>query len=221
MTKKMKKTETKKTVPTIIAEAIALKIAKGILSPNEHLVETAIAEEFNTSRAPVREALLMLEKDRLVTRSPHRGFVVKKFSREEIHQLYDATFRIEEIAMQKAVQRVTEDDLKELEEILNSQKLAIERQDLVEYYDLNEAFHTRILDIAGNQFLKEMHQSLRRSSRPLSLLNMGQGKNMNLSYEEHVKQFMALKNRDAEAGIRAIREQESRSIRTLDIFYLD
>ncbi|OUN00022.1 MAG: hypothetical protein BAA02_10735 [Paenibacillaceae bacterium ZCTH02-B3] len=217
----MKKTETKKTVPTIIAEAIALKIAKGILSPNEHLVETAIAEEFNTSRAPVREALLMLEKDRLVTRSPHRGFVVKKFSREEIHQLYDATFRIEEIAMQKAVQRVTEDDLKELEEILNSQKLAIERQDLVEYYDLNEAFHTRILDIAGNQFLKEMHQSLRRSSRPLSLLNMGQGKNMNLSYEEHVKQFMALKNRDAEAGIRAIREQESRSIRTLDIFYLD
>jgi len=221
LTKKMKKTETKKTVPTIIAEAIALKIAKGILSPNEHLVETAIAEEFNTSRAPVREALLMLEKDRLVTRSPHRGFVVKKFSREEIHQLYDATFRIEEIAMQKAVQRVTEDDLKELEEILNSQKLAIERQDLVEYYDLNEAFHTRILDIAGNQFLKEMHQSLRRSSRPLSLLNMGQGKNMNLSYEEHVKQFMALKNRDAEAGIRAIREQESRSIRTLDIFYLD
>jgi DNA-binding GntR family transcriptional regulator len=211
--------KTKKTAPMQIAEELATRIARGILHPNEHLIETVIAEEFKTSRAPVREALLMLEKDRLVKRVPHHGFVVKKFSREEIHQLYDATFRLEEIAMEKAIQNVTDSDIKRLEEILEKQRLAVEKEDVVGYYDLNEEFHAAIFSIAKNEFLTEMHQSLRRSSRPLSMLNMGQGNNLALSYDEHRRQVEALKKGDKEAAITAIREQEARSLKTLDIFY--
>lgn len=211
--------KTKKTAPMQIAEEIADRIAKGILHPNEHLIETVIAEEFNTSRAPVREALLMLEKDRLVKRVPHHGFVVKKFSREEIHQLYDATFRLEEITMEKAILKITDSDIIRIEEILEKQCEAIEEGDIVRYYDLNEEFHVTLLSIANNQFITEMHQSLRRSARPLSMLNMGQGNNLFLSYQEHRSQVDALKKRDKEAAIAAIREQESRSLKTLDIFY--
>lgn len=211
--------EEKKTVPVYIAEEIALRIAKGILNPNEHLVEAKIAEEFKISRAPVREALLMLEKNRLVTRVPHHGFVVKKFSKKEIHQLYDATFRLEEIAMEKAVNNVTDSDIERLEEILGRQRLAIESQDIIGYYALNEEFHAAILAIAKNEFLTEMHQSLRRSAHPLSVLNMGQGNNMLSSYDEHRRQVEALKQGDKEAGIQAIREQEARALKTLDIFY--
>jgi DNA-binding GntR family transcriptional regulator len=215
-----KKTKTtKKTIALQIAEEIALRIARGILSQNEHLVEAKIAEEFKTSRAPVREALLMLEKDRLVTRVPHHGFVVKKFSKKEIHQLYDATFRMEEIAMAKAVNNVTDRDIERLEEILDRQRAAIDKQDLISYYSLNEEFHDYIFEIANNEFLAEMHRSLRKSARPLSLLNMGQGTNMQASYEEHRRQFEALKKKDKDAGILAIQEQESRSLKTLDIFY--
>nr|WP_239565165.1 GntR family transcriptional regulator [Brevibacillus fulvus] len=202
-----------------IAEELAQRIANGKLSPNEHLVETKLAEEFHTSRAPIREALLMLEKERLVTRVPHHGFVVKKFSKKEIHQLYDATFRLEEIAMAKAVENVTDHDIQQLEEILAGQWAAIESDDIVSYYSLNEKFHETIFAIANNEFLAEMHHSLRKSSRPLSVLNMGQGRNMHASYEEHRRQLDALKLRDKEAGIQAIRDQESRSLKTLDIFY--
>nr|WP_284286694.1 GntR family transcriptional regulator [Alicyclobacillus fastidiosus] len=198
---------------------MALRIARGILHPNEHLVELAIAEEFKTSRAPVREALLMLEKDKLVQKVPHRGFVVKKFSKDEIHQLYDATFRLEEIAIQKAITNATQDDIERLEQILLDQESAIDNEDIVDFYELNEDFHAQILAIANNQFITDMHQSLRRSSRPLSFLNMGQGKNMLLSYQEHTKQFEAIKNKDVAAGVNAIREQEERSLKTLDIFY--
>lgn len=211
--------EVKQTVPTRIAEEIALRIAKGALHPNEHLVESKLAEEFSTSRAPVREALLMLENDRLVTRVPHHGFVVKKFSRDEIHQLYDATFRLEEAAMEKAIENVSGEDIGSFEEILDKQKQAIEQEDIIRYYDLNEEFHAMLFAIAKNEFLTEMHQSLRRSSRPLSMLNMGQGNNMFLSWTEHKKQLDALKRKDREAGVVAIREQEARSLKTLDIFY--
>ncbi|WP_067933185.1 GntR family transcriptional regulator [Alicyclobacillus kakegawensis] len=209
----------KETVASQIANEIAMRIAKRMLHPNQHLVELAIAEEFKTSRAPVREALLMLEKDRLVEKIPHRGFVVRQFSKSEIHQLYDATFRLEEIAMQKAIHNVTQSDIAALEDILEKQREAIGNNDTVSYYDFNEQFHAYILFIAGNQFITEMHQSLRRSSRPLSLLNMGQGNNMSLSYEEHTRQFRALQTKDLSSGIQAIRDQEARSLKTLDIFY--
>ncbi|GGE28283.1 putative HTH-type transcriptional regulator YdhC [Pullulanibacillus camelliae] len=211
--------EVKKTVAAHIAEEISSRIANGYWSPNEHLVEAKLAEEFETSRAPVREALLMLEKERLVTRVPHHGFVVKKFTKKEIHELYDATFRLEEIAMGKAVINITESDIQRLEEILEGQKKAIEKNDIVGYYTLNEKFHEIIFEIAKNQFLAEMHKSLRKSSQPLSVLNLGQGTNMLSSYEEHSRQFEALKQRDKDAGIQAIRDQEARSVKTLDIFY--
>ncbi|GEO26427.1 transcriptional regulator [Alicyclobacillus acidoterrestris] len=213
--------EQKTTVASQIANELALRISKGMLHPNQHLVEVAIAEEFKTSRAPVREALLMLEKDRLVERQPHRGFVVKKFSKQEIHQLYDATFRLEEIAMKKAIDNVTPENIAFLEDLLEKQREAMENDDVVRYYALNEQFHAYILSIANNQFITEMHQSLRRSSQPLSFLNIGQGSNMKLSYEEHSRQLEALKKRDLEYGLQAIRDQEARSVKTLDIFYIE
>lgn len=211
--------ELKKTVPTYIAEELALRISKGLLHPNEHLIETAIADEFSTSRAPVREALLMLERDRLVTRVPHKGFVVKKFTKEEIHQLYDATFRLEEIAMERAISNATQTDTKRLEENLEKQRLTLEAQNTIGYYELNEEFHSLIFSIAKNDFIAEMHRSLRKSARPLSILNMGQRNNMLSSYEEHRRQLDALKDGDVEAALMAIRDQEARSVKTLDIFY--
>lgn len=202
-----------------IAEELADRIAKGILHPNEHLVETVLAEEFNASRAPVREALLMLERDKLVTRVPHHGFVVKKFTRDEIHQLYDATFRLEEIVMQKAIDSATDEDLAELDDILRRQKEAVDRKDVLGYYELNEVYHYTLFRIANNNFLTEFHRSLRKSSRPLSLLNMGQSTNLYNSFDEHVKQVEALKAKDKEKALAAIREQESRSLKTLDFIY--
>lgn len=212
----MKKT---KTAPMHIAEELATRIAKGILHPKEHLVETAIAEEFNTSRAPVREALLMLENDRLVTRIPHHGFVVKNFSKEEIHQIYDAVYRLEEIAMEKALHNMNEENLRLLENILEKQKVAIDNQDIVGYYELNEEFHNAIFSIAKNEILAQMYQSLRRSVRPLRMSTFAHASNLSLSFQEHQRQVEALKNANKEAGIIAIREQERRSLKTLDMLY--
>ncbi|MFM1655219.1 GntR family transcriptional regulator [Brevibacillus sp. B_LB10_24] len=208
-----------KTAPMFIAEELATRIAKGILHPKEHLIETVIAEEFHTSRAPVREALLMLEKDRLVTRIPHHGFVVKKFSREEIHQLYDAVYRLEEIAMAKAIQHVDEEQIRRLDAILEKQAEAIEKQDIAGYYELNEEFHYTIFSIAQNEILTEMYQSLRRSARPLRMSSMAHGSNLSLSYQEHQEQVEALKQRNKEAAIAAIHKQEIRSLKTLDVLY--
>lgn len=209
----------KKTTAMQIAEEIATRIGKGILHPGQHLVETVLAEEFSTSRAPVREALLMLERDGLVQRVPHHGVVVRRFTRTEIYELYDVIYRLEEIAMEKAVAKITPDHLKQLEEVLQRQQQAVIAHDVPSYYDLNEEFHNLIFSISGNRVLSEMYRSLRRSARPFRMLSMAHGNNLSLSLKEHQKQVEALRARDVGLGKRAIHEQETRSLNSLDLLF--
>lgn len=209
----------KKTTAMQIADEISTRIAKGQLHPGERLVETALAEEFQTSRAPIREALLMLERDRLVDRIPHQGVVVRRFTRQEIYELYDVIYRLEEIAFEKAVSKVTEEDLRELDRILEDQKKAQRNQNIESYYELNEEFHNKMIEITGNKILLNMYQSLRRPARPFRMMSMAQGNNMYSSYKEHKKQVEALRQRSVSSGKRAIREQEIRSLQSLDILF--
>ncbi|BCJ85982.1 GntR family transcriptional regulator [Effusibacillus dendaii] len=211
----MKKT----TVAMQIAEEIATRIGKGILHPGQHLVEATLAEEFNTSRAPVREALLMLESDGLVQRIPHHGVVVRHFTRTEIYELYDVIYRLEEIAMEKAIAKITTDDITRLEEVLRRQEQAVSAQDVQAYYDLNEEFHALLFTIGGNRILSDMYRSLRRSARPFRMLSMAQGDNLRSSLSEHQKQVEALRSKNVQEGKLAIREQELRSLRSLDLLF--
>jgi len=209
----------KKTTPMQIAEDIASRIGKGLLHPGEHLVETVLANEYNTSRAPVREALLMLERDRLVQRIPHHGFVVKRFTRKQIHELYDVLYRLEEIAIIKAIRSRTDEDLETLEQLLANQRAAVEAKDVPAYYELNEEFHNLIFSIAGNETLSDLYLSLHRPAKPFRLLSLAQSDNLNRSFSEHAMQVEAIRSRDEEAALSAIREQEIRALRSLDLLF--
>ncbi|MFS0593428.1 GntR family transcriptional regulator [Cytobacillus horneckiae] len=195
------------------------RIGKRILNPGERLVESAIAEEFNTSHSPVREALLMLERDRLVQRIPYQGVVVRRFSKSDIHELYDVIYRLEEIAMEKAMVNVTAEAIANLENVIQAQEQAVEEKNIEVYYDLNEKFHSFIFLIASNKVLSEMYSSLRRSARPFRMISMAQGDNLQSSLAEHKKQAKALMEKDMTSGKRAIHEQEIRSIASLDILF--
>ncbi|HWJ03847.1 MAG TPA: GntR family transcriptional regulator, partial [Verrucomicrobiae bacterium] len=200
----------KKTTAMYIAEEITTRIAKGLLHPGEHLVETVLAEIFQTSRAPIREALLMLERDRLVQRVPHQGVVVRNFTRNEIHEIYEVVYRLEEFAMEKAVATTEHIDLAQLDEVLEEQRQAVSAGDVFAYYELNEKFHNTLFAIARNRVLRETYQSLLRSIRPFRMLSLGQGNNLEQSFLEHQNQVEALRTRDVGEGKRAIQAQETR-----------
>jgi DNA-binding GntR family transcriptional regulator len=207
------------TIAERIAEVIALKIGKRILNPGERLIETAIANEFNTSRAPVREALLMLEGNRLVQRIPHQGMIVRKFSRKEVMELYDVMYRLEEIAMEKALINIQSEDIKRIQSILDEQEKCVERQDIEPYHELNEAFHRELFSIAGNQVLTDTYLNITRTAYPFKMLSLSQSNNIEASFEEHNKQFKAMINKNLHEGKMAIHEQEIRSLKTLKILF--
>src|SRR5690606_6326736 len=75
-------------VPARIAHEIRELINRGVLSPGVHLGQTELAERFETSRAPVREALKLLATEGTLTHDKNRGFFVSPLSSDEVQQLY-------------------------------------------------------------------------------------------------------------------------------------
>lgn len=212
-------TQKKKTVAQTIAEEIATLIGKRILHPGEHLVESYLVEKFKASRASVREALSMLERDKLVERIPYQGVKVRIFSSKEIHDLYDTIYGLESLAMETAITKTTTEHIEKLEAILAKQKIAIAAREVEDYYKLNEEFHQCIFTIADNTFLLDLYHRLHRIVRPFRLLTLAQGNNMQSSFEEHVAQKEALKNNDLSIGTLAISEQKERSLKSLKLLF--
>ena len=202
-----------------IAEEIASLIGKGVLHPGERLVEVALSEKFQCSRALIRDALLMLERDGLVEKVPNAGAMVKNFTKEEIHELYDVIYRLEEMAIEKASSRATEQDFFTLLKILEEQSVAVNANDIHSYFELNEKYHLEIFNIAGNRTLVRIYKSLRMSVRPFRMLVMGQGSNLLSSYLEHKRQVEALRAHNIRDARYAIREQEIRSLKSLDVLF--
>lgn len=213
------KKEVKKSVSQKIAEEIATLIGKRILHPGEHLVENNLVEKFQASRSSVREALSMLERDKLVERIPYQGVKVRNFSSKEIHDLYDTIYGLELLAMEKAISKVTTHDIMELNIILEKQKVTLEEKQVELYYELNEEFHQKLFLITENTFLLDLYNYLYRIVRPFRLLTFAQGDNMLSSYEEHVKQIEALKNKNLSKGSTAINDQKNRALKSLQLLF--
>lgn len=81
-------------------------ILRGTFRPGEHLPAAKIAADLGISRTPVREAMLLLETEGLVTSSMHRGFRVRLLDRETIEKLYELRAMLEGFAARKAAENI-------------------------------------------------------------------------------------------------------------------
>ena len=90
-------------------------IMSGQLRPGEFIRLDAVAQRLGTSVTPVREALLLLRGEDMVRLLPRRGFVVTPLSRVDIDDLFDIQAHIAGELAARAVRRITEDEIGELD----------------------------------------------------------------------------------------------------------
>jgi DNA-binding GntR family transcriptional regulator len=77
------------TMPEQIAESVTSAILRGEYQPGDPVREQELADQFQVSRGPIREALRILEKARAVTILPHRGAYVTRLSAQEINHVFE------------------------------------------------------------------------------------------------------------------------------------
>jgi DNA-binding GntR family transcriptional regulator len=119
-------------------------ILEGALAPGERLRAEAVAERLGTSRTPVREALLMLEREGLVVVEPHRGAVVRAFDAADLLDLYEVRELIEPHAARRAATRIEAGSLERLDELCALAEDASTDQQIA----YNEEFHSVIVAAA-------------------------------------------------------------------------
>jgi len=137
-------------------------IFNGRFSPGERMVETRLAEEIHTSRTPVREALHMLEREGLLESIPRVGYRVRQMSWSEVEEICGIRAVNEILAARWAMDRITPDELRALEENIAVSKKEIEEGNLRSFVERDAEFHEILARACGSKRLLELCQLLRR-----------------------------------------------------------
>lgn len=135
-------------------------ILAGEIVPGTRLLEIPLAEELGVSRGPVREALRQLEQEGLVEFYPHRGAVVVGVADAEMETIYGIRSLLEERAFAAAARVITDPDLDNLAETVEKMIDASEAGDLAAVTEHDMAFHGRVVEISGFQYLRRLWTSI-------------------------------------------------------------
>jgi DNA-binding GntR family transcriptional regulator len=145
-----------------VYEFLKDRIINGTYGPGEKLNEREIAKLVNVSRTPTREALRVLEYEGFVTNIAKRGVSVKKYSPEELDTLHKMLIRLESLAVEMAVPKLTEKDLVNLQKMTNRLKTLASRRKYSEYLTLNFEFHLFFARVAESRELLDTISQLRK-----------------------------------------------------------
>lgn len=199
-----------------IYERIRQDILDGKYTRGQSLVEMKLAKEFGVSRTPIREVLRQLELDGLVESIPNRGVFVLGISDEDIKHIYAIRQRIEGLAALWAADRMTSEDLKELENIYNLMEFYTEKQDVDQISKLNTEFHEVIFKSANSKYLRNIlsnFQAYLQWARYASLKTPGR---LQAALAEHKAILEAFRQKDGALAEKAIMEHVDNSRRNLE-----
>ncbi len=204
----MGETVVKANLAARIRDALTERVTGGRLAPGERLVELAIAREFGTSQAPVREALRMLEAVGLVESVPHKGTRVRAIGDRELFESYVTRAILEEGAARYAAAHVfarSPGAVAELRGTITVQLEAAHAGDLAAVARHNADFHRRVVAAAGNRALADAWEALGIESRGTVTLTR-KAYDIVAATRQHEPIVASLCAGDGEAAGRLIRE---------------
>ena len=191
-----------------VAELIRQRIFSRELEPGSWIDELQIAKAYGISRTPLREALKVLAAEGLITMKVRRGAYVTEVSEKDLRDVYHLLSLLESDAAAVVAQTATPADLKKLQslhsELEAAGKPGKEKHD--KFFEVNEAFHTCLLELANNKWRDQMVADLRKVmklNRHNSLFKTGRIKE---SLSEHQAIMAALNAKDAVITAARMRE---------------
>lgn len=139
-----------------IARALEEDVAFGRLRPGQKLPEEELSERFSASRHQVREALARLLRIGVLTKERHKGVTVRRFTAEEVHQIYDVREMLQRQAVMRIPLPVPKSVIESLEVIHAKYERALTRGDFRSIHEANDEFHRAFFRLCGNKFLSEL-----------------------------------------------------------------
>lgn len=201
-TKKVKSFSTKDYVYEILRENI-ISLA---IEPGQQISEKEISDLLQVSRTPVREAFVKLAQEELLEVYPQRG---TKIALIDLYHVEEARFireHLERATVRVACENFPEEKLKELEANLQLQKKCVAEKNFTKLFELDEEFHKTIAEGSGKGRIWALIQQMNAHLNRIRMLSLAANYNWELILSQHETIFLAIKEKNADLGEKAMEE---------------
>jgi DNA-binding GntR family transcriptional regulator len=191
----------RRTTADTVAQMLRAEIQRGQLSPGTRLRQNEVAQRFGVSTTPVREALALLQAEGLVRIDPHKGALVFHPTVDDLRESYEIRKVLEELALTKALPRLTQSLLDDLQKLINRMR---KEKSEARWVEMNNEFHLRLYEASGMPRLCSIIASLRDASSTYIHMFAAQDLPEHRADDDHQEILDACAARDARRVRKAI-----------------
>ena len=189
-----------------IYQTVCEWIVKGTLEPGEKISDTELAQHFGVSRTPVREALLMLELQKLVSVHPGKATIVTDVDTNDIEKCYYPLSEVQALAIRNVCVGCTDENIQQLRDICNRYRDACISGIMDNVMTIDAEFHDCIMEQADNEYMKDFSKMLVLHVNRARYRYFNFAEFRNVSMEEHEQILDAIIKRDEEIAAKRLRE---------------
>ncbi|OUO92772.1 hypothetical protein B5F39_09865 [Cloacibacillus sp. An23] len=186
-----------------VANLLRKQILDGEIPSGTRLIETEIASQLGVSRMPVREALRMLESEGLINSVPRKGLIVAEYTEEDIREYYTIREALEVCAIKIVIDKITKDEIHELEcycRRAEDARLAGDRDEVCKW---TGRFNDRLYDCCGMPRLKEQIKNTHKYLRTFRFTSFKEPSRTAQALREHEEILRLVAEKDYEGAARA------------------
>lgn len=176
---------------------LAQDMIESRIAPGEQLNSIDLANRFGVSRTPVREALVILEKEGLIEVPPRRRPRVLSISTERIAEIYELRAELYGIIARKAAGSLAPENLARLKLILTHLEASHQEEEWVDYFWYNVLYHEHLANSIGNSTLKRAIDALGVTVLQLRSRNMRSTEHRRRSCADHIRLTTAIEEGDS------------------------
>ena len=184
-----------------VFETLESDILSGVIAAGELLTELKLCERMGVSRTPIREALHRLMQEGLLEETTH-GMVVRGISERDLADIYEIRRRIEGYATRLCAERVTEEQLDEIREVVALQDFYTARGGAANIRDADTRFHEMVYRYCGSEVLHAMLTDLHRKVKRFRKASVEHPERARVAVREHADILRALEAHDGDEAER-------------------
>lgn len=195
---------TRRTLHDEVLNQVRDMIIEGRLAPGARINEVQIGAALGVSRTPLREAIKTLASEGLVEIVPARGAIVRRFLAADLVQIIEVLKQLEQLGGRLACARASDPTIASIVALHDRMMELYAARNRLEYFKLNQAIHTAIVQASGNDILAETHAMLQSRIKRMRFIGNGSPEKWAGAVAEHEEMIGALKRRDADSLVAVI-----------------
>lgn len=197
------------TAQAAVLTELRQRIIRGEVAPGQAIRQEVLASELGVSRLPVREALVVLQSERLVDYTQHKGYVVAVLDEQDLLQTHELRDTLESIAITQAIPKITDETIAAMRETLSHLSPGETR---IERIERNREFYFLLFAASDNRLLVSLLNQLWDTCDRYRALYYLETPDVTQLYKSYEAVIDAIESRDVELVRRMVSERRERSL---------